>query len=418
MIFSNWNILGNIHLRQFDNKTSSFEVTGDIPEGWNWQLLFTCQDSINIVDMIQDGNRLYVLLTDDILSLNGAYYFQMKATQGELVKHTNIVKIYVSRSISGDATWPAIPTEFTDLEKAIKAYAESAKQSADKAESAVVHSPIIGSNGNWFVWDFYKEEYIDTGVSASGGGSVSDISLGIKGASVNQIPSVKSVDEDGKPSSWDAIDKPKDGVTPNIQIGDVETLEAGSDATASITGTVENPLLNLGIPKGVDGSGGGSGGSSGWTLLGDISLTEDVEIITISQTPDNKPFSVREISFFGGIVCDQTVKNLYFSTAAAIKYGVPLLDLGEVLKANASNTENIAAHIQVLPECMLSRTQHNEYNSTMARNSPSFSASNLRGNNTGTDSIGDPITLFSIGAWKSGTAGVLKAGTHLKFYGR
>ena len=46
-----------------------------------------------------------------------------------------------------------------------------------------------------------------------------------------------------------------DGVTPNIQIGAVETLAAGSDATASITGTAENPLLNLGIPKGADGTG-------------------------------------------------------------------------------------------------------------------------------------------------------------------
>lgn len=46
-----------------------------------------------------------------------------------------------------------------------------------------------------------------------------------------------------------------DGATPNLQIGTVETLEAGSDATASITGTAENPLLNLGIPKGADGTG-------------------------------------------------------------------------------------------------------------------------------------------------------------------
>lgn len=49
-----------------------------------------------------------------------------------------------------------------------------------------------------------------------------------------------------------------DGVTPNIQIGTVETLEAGSDVTASITGTAENPLLNLGIPKGADGTSGKS----------------------------------------------------------------------------------------------------------------------------------------------------------------
>ena len=43
------------------------------------------------------------------------------------------------------------------------------------------------------------------------------------------------------------------GATPNLQIGTVTTLESGSNATASITGTTENPLLNLGIPKGDTG---------------------------------------------------------------------------------------------------------------------------------------------------------------------
>jgi hypothetical protein len=43
------------------------------------------------------------------------------------------------------------------------------------------------------------------------------------------------------------------GVTPTFSIGTVETLEPGSDATASISGTKENPVLNLGIPKGLSG---------------------------------------------------------------------------------------------------------------------------------------------------------------------
>lgn len=43
------------------------------------------------------------------------------------------------------------------------------------------------------------------------------------------------------------------GSTPNITIGTVETLPSGSDATATITGDKENPVLNLGIPKGADG---------------------------------------------------------------------------------------------------------------------------------------------------------------------
>lgn len=45
------------------------------------------------------------------------------------------------------------------------------------------------------------------------------------------------------------------GATPNIQIGTVQTLDPGQDATASMTGTPENPLLNLGIPKGKNGDG-------------------------------------------------------------------------------------------------------------------------------------------------------------------
>ncbi len=45
------------------------------------------------------------------------------------------------------------------------------------------------------------------------------------------------------------------GNTPNFTIGTVETLQSGSDATATITGDKENPVLNLGIPKGADGQG-------------------------------------------------------------------------------------------------------------------------------------------------------------------
>lgn len=51
------------------------------------------------------------------------------------------------------------------------------------------------------------------------------------------------------------------GVTPDIQIGTVTTLEPGKAATASMSGTAENPLLNLGIPKGAPGETGGGSGS-------------------------------------------------------------------------------------------------------------------------------------------------------------
>ena len=43
---------------------------------------------------------------------------------------------------------------------------------------------------------------------------------------------------------------------PNITIGEVETLAPGSDAYATMTGTQEDPVLNLGIPEGEQGEQG------------------------------------------------------------------------------------------------------------------------------------------------------------------
>ena len=60
----------------------------------------------------------------------------------------------------------------SDAKQSATESAESARQSAEsatnaaasatKAENAVGHSPIIGENGNWFVWDFEKSEYVDS----------------------------------------------------------------------------------------------------------------------------------------------------------------------------------------------------------------------------------------------------------------
>ena len=57
--------------------------------------------------------------------------------------------------------------------------------------------------------------------------------------------------------------KPSRGETPNIKIGTVQTLDPGNQATASMSGTPENPLLNLGIPKGEKGDPGAVDPSTG-----------------------------------------------------------------------------------------------------------------------------------------------------------
>ena len=58
----------------------------------------------------------------------------------------------------------------------------------------------------------------------------------------------------------DPGEKGDPGVTPQLTIGTVTTLDPDEDATVTITGTAEAPVLNFGIPKGEPGE-GSTGGS-------------------------------------------------------------------------------------------------------------------------------------------------------------
>lgn len=94
-------------------------------------------------------------------------------------------------------------------------------------------TPHIGDNGNWYLGG------TDTGKPSRGATGPA----GANGKDGGQGPK-------GDP-----------GATPNLQIGTVTTLEAGEDASASISGTPEEPRLNLGIPKGAQGEAGSGGGA-------------------------------------------------------------------------------------------------------------------------------------------------------------
>lgn len=317
MVFENWVISGCVKFRMLDNKTSSFEVAGNIPDGWNWQLLYTCNDNLNIVDMVQSDSTLSVLFTKEMLPLEGAYHFQLKATKGELIKHTNIVKSYVNKSLSGDVQWPVVPSEFTDIENAVKGYAESAKESAEKAENAAVHSPIIGSNGNWWVWNFDTSEYIDTGVSASGGGG-SDRSLGISDASVGDIALVDEVSNIGVPTKWKSSKNFVSSV--NGETGDVQI--SGGDISLGLTSATVGDIIKVaavdadGKPTAWEAAELASGDDSGgWFLIGTHVVPEvDDGAISISFTKDanGNDFQVREVmACFNGTIKEDVQLSSY-----------------------------------------------------------------------------------------------------------
>lgn len=78
------------------------------------------------------------------------------------------------------------------------------------------------------------------------------------------------------------------GETPNFTVGSVTTLPAGSPVTVTITGTAENPILNLGIPKGAPGSKGDTGAVPHFTIGTVTTLPPDSPAtVTITGTDEN-----------------------------------------------------------------------------------------------------------------------------------
>ena len=150
-------------------------------------------------------------------------------------------------------------------------------------------TPTIGKNGNWYLGstDTGKPSRGADGTPGAAGASGKDGSPGADGKD-GITPAIGEngnwylgSSDTGKPS------RGADGAVPDIQIGKVTTLPAGSDATASMGGTAENPLLNLGIPRGADGQGGGSGGTD--ISLGLTSATVGQTIKVKAVDTDGKP---------------------------------------------------------------------------------------------------------------------------------
>ena len=106
-------------------------------------------------------------------------------------------------------------------------------------------TPYVGDNGNWYIGadDTGKPSRGAKGDKGEKGDKGDTGAQGIQGEQgIQGVQGAKG-------------DKGDPGATPNLTIGTVTTLEAGQNATASITGESPDLTLNLGIPKGADGEG-------------------------------------------------------------------------------------------------------------------------------------------------------------------
>lgn len=175
--FANWTIsalCGEVIARQYDNLSVSLIVVGDLPDGWEWAMLVECQGNLNIIPLSPVEGGVGVTLTDDMLALSGYYTMQLRGMQGDVVRHTNQIQVFIPESLSGDAQWPEVPSEFTEIEQNIIAINNN--------------PPKPGSNGFWLIYNPETGEYEESDIPLpEGGGFPYKIGNGLKVTGVNTL---------------------------------------------------------------------------------------------------------------------------------------------------------------------------------------------------------------------------------------
>lgn len=150
--FKDWTIRtdGEVIAQQYDNLTRSLTVAGELPEGWDWSMLVQTGDAMDILPLSPVEGGVGIDLTAEQLSFSGYYKMQLRAMQGELVRHTNVITVSIPKSLSGNEHWPTIPSEFTELEQRVKSDADRAEEAAKRAEEAGEGGSEDGEDGGYY----------------------------------------------------------------------------------------------------------------------------------------------------------------------------------------------------------------------------------------------------------------------------
>ncbi|MDY3906235.1 MAG: hypothetical protein SOZ47_05485 [Lawsonibacter sp.] len=157
--FQNWQLTESRELiaRQYDNLSRRLEVTGELPDGWEWAMLVQVGSAMDVIALEPIEGGVGVTLTEDQLSQNGYYKMQLRGSQGDVVRHTNIISAFIPPSLSGTGQWPTVPSEFTQVERRIRELNE--------------HPSIPGDHGFWLVWDLERHSYVESVFPLPAGGS-------------------------------------------------------------------------------------------------------------------------------------------------------------------------------------------------------------------------------------------------------
>lgn len=138
-----------------DHLATDFELSAPLPEGWDLKVDVEREGKKNVIQLEREGERFFARLTAEMLGEDGYYFLQIRGTNGNVVKHSNVFLAMVYHSIDAAEEFPPVlPSEFQQMERRLTALNQ--------------HPPKVG-DGVWLVWNVDKESYEPTDLPISAG---------------------------------------------------------------------------------------------------------------------------------------------------------------------------------------------------------------------------------------------------------
>ncbi len=163
-----------VHVSQYDHEAGRLVASlynGDVafspPGTVNYSIQGTKPDAkgFQYGSYAKSGNTVIFNLEKQMTAVAGIVRCQIVATKG-----TDEIGSFV---FFLDVQKAALPD---DADMSESEY-QLVEQMIEQAKEAAARQPIIGQNGNWWIWDFTNEQYTDTGIDATISITISDVTM-------------------------------------------------------------------------------------------------------------------------------------------------------------------------------------------------------------------------------------------------
>lgn len=312
----------------------------------------------------QDGETVIWTITNADNARPGYGSAELQYFVGETLVKSITWRTFTETALGEDGG--EVPESWESYTEQILAAGAAATAAAGRAEEALGKAPVIGENGDWFIWDAAAEQYADTGrysggtapyIGANGNWYVGQEDTGVSAsgpigpqgqrgeagpAGPQGIPGVQGIPGEAGPRGEQGEPGPAGPQGPQGPAG-----ESGASAWDDISGKPFDSIgSGLSVTDGILSAEGG-GGSSGWEHITTVTLSEDViGNVDVSVNDNGEAFSYKEVLMVSMLQAATVEGYPVFIPNKKWAPGTAFVDRG--VKLSLSWKEEFVAHLYVM----------------------------------------------------------------------